>query len=273
VAALVGASLALGVWIAASAETRDAQRARPLRLEPDSEGHLERVLIHFTPSAADDLVTTYRDVVGALADDTEVLVAVETTRHFEQLRTALGEIGRDRRRRSLRPIVVGRPITAWSRDRFATARRGAHPRLLVPPQRISPLAPRANDWVVPWTVSAELGGAVESLETTFDFDGGDLIADESRVYATALVLDRNRDRPAGRRETLREELRRTTGLDVVLIGAAATEVPDHHIGMFLTPLGDDRVLVGDPSLAAGMVSGGEVQIPHPPPQEIPAPAA
>jgi len=261
-AVLTGTGLAIAVWLAASGASRHEPLAAPPRLEPDSGGHLERVLLHFTPEAAEDLLPTYRDLLLALSDDTEVLVAVEAMPHYEELRRALGDLSPGLDLDALRPVVIGRPITAWSRDRFATARRGGRPLLVIPPQRVSPLPHRANDWIVPWILSTELGGAVDATEAAFDFDGGDLIADERGVYATALLLERNRDRPTGQRSVLIEELRRMTGLDVVLIGGSPEEVPDHHIGMFLTPLGNGRAAVGDPAIAHRVLSGSGNDLPH-----------
>jgi len=216
------------------------------------------VLIHYTPAMAEEILPVYRDLLAALAEDTRVLVAVEARTHADELARRLADGGGAR---ALRPIVVGRAITAWSRDRFATARRGGRPLLLVPPQRVSPVPGRANDWIVPWALSAALNGAVEVAQAPFDFDGGDVVSDERRVYATAVLLERNRGTAFGRAAVARPALAALTGLEPVLVGASAAQVPPHHVCMVLTPIGGGRVLVGDPSMAREVLAASGAALP------------
>ncbi len=255
--ALIGASLALMAWLATSATLTDeagSEPAQQIALVPDSGGHLESVLIHFDPSASEMVLPVYRDVLTALSADTEIFVAAESGAHLERLEQALigAGLGRDR----LRPIIVNHPITTWSRDRFATARQGGRPLLLTPPQRDTPLLSRANDWVVPWTVAADMNGAVEAAEMPFQFDGGDLIADERHVFITAVMKTRN---PEMSLDELRPILGRATGLEPVIIGSEPEDIPSHHIGMFLTPIGDGKVIVGDPGLGQRLLDGAQLE--------------
>ena len=45
------------------------------------------------------------------------------------------------------------------------------------------------------------------------------------------------------------------GKSVVVLGNEVQDVPDHHIGMYLTPLGDRKVAVGDPALGMAIYDG------------------
>ena len=45
------------------------------------------------------------------------------------------------------------------------------------------------------------------------------------------------------------------GRDVVMLGTEVGDVPRHHMSMYMAPLGDGTVLVGDPAAGASLVGG------------------
>jgi hypothetical protein len=237
------------------ARLRPAERPAALRVVPDSGGHLRAVLLQYDPGAAEAVVPVYRDLLAAFDDDLEIRVAVARDEDFADLRerlAAAGARGLDR----LRPLVVGRPITTWSRDRYLAARRGGRPVLIAPGQAYASLASRANDWLVPWVAGLRLAPRVDVVGAPFAFDGGDFAVDEERAYATALLVERNRGTRLGDPAALLAELRRYAGVETLLVGSSPDEVPAHHIGMFVTPIGNGVVLVGDPDLARQALGGG-----------------
>jgi hypothetical protein len=104
---------------------------------------------------------------------------------------------------------------------------------------------RANDWIVPWMLADASTGA---LRTPFAFDGGDIVADDEHLYATAVLPGRNGGTRWANSDALRADLAERFGRTPVLLGTSPDDVPDHHICMIVTPVGHGTVLVGDPTL-------------------------
>jgi hypothetical protein len=129
--------------------------------------------------------------------------------------------------------------------------------ILAPPSPHLGAAGRLGDYLVPWDLAGAEG--VEVRVAPFEFEGGDLIADGSRVFVAAPLLGRN---PSFERDPQRlvRLLERELGREIIDIGFDGTPVPDHHIGMFVTPLGDGRVVVGDPDLGLAVLPGGLVMV-------------
>ena len=256
VAGVLAGALA-GVGLAGALGRFDPAPPAPrLQAVPDSGGRIRSLLLHWSPDGGELVLPTYRDLLAALPDDVELQVAVERAEHFEDLRRRLGAAGASGLER-LRPLVVGRPITIWSRDRFVTAERDGRTVLIVPAQTFTAAPTRANDWVVPWRLAARPRGRVAAASAPFAFDGGDFVADERRIFATAVLAGRNAGTRWADSAALQAELSTRFGREPVLLGDRVAEVPNHHIGMFVTPLGDDTVAVGDPRAAAALVEAAE----------------
>jgi len=226
----------------------------------DHQGALAEVVIHYTPTVERDVAPAYRDLLRALEPDVTVWVVVERREHFRRLADLLPRWG-VRSTKRFRPVVTGRPITTWSRDRYTLLRSGAgERRLLVRARPEEGPAPRRNDWQAPFALARAAGRGVTVERAPLLFDGGDLIATDRHVLATALLQARNEGGTLGERGPLRDWLRRHLGREPVIIGDRAEDVPGHHIGMFVTPISNDVVLVGD--VAAGLsLLPAEVELP------------
>ncbi|MBI5490485.1 MAG: hypothetical protein HY905_24330 [Deltaproteobacteria bacterium] len=261
----IALGIAAGVAAAAALGSFDAQEPPPRpRIVPDSGGGLRELLVHWVPAHADLVLPTYRDLFAALDDDVTVRVAVERMEDFDDFVArleglALSPVEGPAPSR-LEPVVVGRPITIWSRDRFVTAELDGRPLLVVPERKITGVVERANDWIVPWVVAAaKVGPSV--LAAPFVFDGGDFVSDERFVYATAVLPGRNEGTRWGDPGTMRDALAARFDRDVLLLGASRDDVPEHHIGMFVTPIGGGTVAVGDVDLGRTLMGGGEGELP------------
>lgn len=236
------------------------QIAPRTEIVPDHEGALAEVVLHFTPIVEQEVAPAYRDLLRALAPDVTVWVVVERGDHFRRLVDLLRRWGVPRGGR-FRPVVTGRPITTWSRDRFTLLRSAdGERRLLVRARPEEGPAPRRNDWQAPFALARAAGRAVTVERAPLLFDGGDLIATDRHVLATALLQARNEGGTLGERGPLRDWLRRHLGREPVIIGDRAQEVPGHHIGMFVTPISSSVVLVGDVTAGLSLLPA-EVELP------------
>jgi len=220
-------------------------------------GPLLELSIQFHRPGAEIFLAVYRQLFAAFDPSTEVRVVVsdEADRAlFEQARLAWRR--QDGTGPAVRYVLVGRPITSWARDRLAVLEpMGAGPlTLLAPPVPMTGVEARANDWLVPWSLREALGADARLVRASFRFEGGDLIADEDRVYVATPLFERNPFESEGR---VMAQLEHALGRPVVRFGRAGHPSPSHHIGMFVTPVGDGVVLYGDPTLGLELVA--EVQ--------------
>ncbi len=215
--------------------------ARPVgRLLSDCDGGLREIVIQYVPEAAGTVSRAYRALLRQLPRDVTVHVVCPEEDDFADL---VGRVGRGDCR--LKPILVGHPMTCWSRDRWLAVREGNATRLLLPSVEYAEgLWPRRRgDGRIGEDLASALPGRVSAQRLGIEFDGGDFVADSETVFVTPNVARRNGE------PGLRESLSRLLGRRVVLLHDA----PNHHAGMFMMTVGDRRVLVGDPSLARPLV--------------------
>jgi hypothetical protein len=248
---VLGACCALGLlWAQGrlAPAPRRAPAAAGLHVREDG-GALRAIVIHYAPDAASLAQGTYRDLLRALPADVAVHVACATETDCAAFRESLAAAGVPHLER-LRPIIVGVEITTWSRDRFAAKAGPGAARLevLVPPRAETPFEPRAGDGVVPFVVARALHAPARTAP--FAFEGGDLASTATHLFADVNLLGRNEGRGPATRAALVAALAAEFRQEVVFLGEQPGDVPQHHIMMYLAPLGGRRVLVGD--VAAGL---------------------
>jgi N-dimethylarginine dimethylaminohydrolase len=213
------------------------------RLVPeDASGHLRRIAIHYVPGMDGRVMPVWRELFGALPGDVEVVVAVARAADFDRLVERLRADGVPRLER-FRPAVVDRPLTTWSRDRMAALDRG----VLTSPRVPVASGARIGDWDAPVAISRAVYRA-EPKVADLVFEGGDLAASRRFLFADANLIGRNLGRGDATRAHLEAQLQRTFGQELVWLGAAPGDVPEHHIMMYMVPLDDRTVVVGDARL-------------------------
>ena len=239
--------------LAAVGTRRAAHPAEPTVVVADDGGAFREVAIQFDPGAASAVLPVFRELLRELDRGVRVWALVARPDHFDALVAGLDALaapGLDR----LRPVTVGHEITTWSRDRYVLLRRGSGAVLMVPDRPHAGTPARRNDWWAPFALAEAAGPDVTTWRAPLVFDGGDLLATRTHVFATALLLGRNAGGDLGERGPLLRWLLRTTGRIPVLLGDTPEDVPPHHIGMFVTPLGGRTVLVGDPDAGLALLA-------------------
>lgn len=216
----------------------------------DCDGTIRELVIHYVGEAADVVGPTYRAFLRQLPSEVTVHVVCPDRAAFDDLLDRVGPT-----ECVLSPVVVGHPTTAWSRDRWlalAPAEGSAAVTLLCPREEMgAEIWPaRAGDQRVGVDLAAALGSRVVSVRSSLYFDGGDFVADSETVFVTPAVLLRNLQQTVRTREELLERLSARLKHKVVLLRVA----PDHHAGMYMMPVGDRTVLVGDPAAAERLLA-------------------
>ena len=220
------------------------------RLVPeDASGHLRRIAIHYVPAMDRRVLPVWRELFAKLPADVEVVVAVERPQDHARFMTRMREAGVATDR--FQPVVVGRQLTTWSRDRMASLEGDG---VLAPPRVATGSGPRAGDWEAPFAIARDVYHARPAIAELV-FEGGDLAASRSFVFADANLIGRNLGRGDATRAHLEGVLRRTFSQEVIWLGDARGDVPEHHIMMYMVPLDDRRVLVGDVRLGRQLAPG------------------
>jgi len=250
----LGVLLGLAVGAAGLSLRDHAQSARMARntgpLLPDCEGALRELVIHYVPAAAPIVERAYRDFLGQLPADVTVHVVCPDQAAFDHLVRRVGHVAC-----TLSPVTVGHAMTCWSRDRWLALASG---------DRITLLSPRAEEGAELWParegdsgvgedLARILGRRVAAERSPLHFDGGDFVADAETAFVAPAVLARNLQRTVQTVEELQATLADVLRRRIVLL----RDAPDHHAGMFMMAVGGRTVLVGDPSLARGLVDCGE----------------
>jgi N-dimethylarginine dimethylaminohydrolase len=257
-AARIGGGVLLGVAVSAAVALAVGNRAGApaARLVPeDASGALRRIAIHYVPSLDERAMPVWRQLFAALPGDVEVAVAVPAAADFPRLIGGLRAAGVGHLER-FRPVVVDQPLTTWSRDRMASleASPGGAGSILAPPRVASASAARTGDWAAPFAIAREVYHATPRISEMV-FEGGDLAASAHHVFADANLMGRNLGRRDATRAHLEAALRHTFNQDVVWLGDDVGEVPEHHIMMYMVPLDDDAVLVGDVRRGVALAGG------------------
>ncbi len=218
------ALLLVGLIHAGVTALRRLSTPGPVPLLDEQAGAIREIAVHFVPGA-DFVRTTWRDFFFRLPRDVRVHVICERREDADEFSRLTGRGGI--------PVVTGRPITTWARDRFAV---GADGTIVSPPEPHAGGAERQNDWHAPFELAKTTGASIRTAP--FRFDGGDFCAAGGRLIASSTWTSRNPERPV---KDLIAEAERLFGMPVVFL----PDAPDHHVGMILAPVGDNTILVGD----------------------------
>jgi hypothetical protein len=242
----VSAGLIVGILIVQLAGlARGSERPHTRLVAEDASAPLRRIAIHYAPGSDPRALPVWRQLFAVLPAAVDVDVEVAQAADFDRLLARLRSVETPHLER-LHRVVVGAPITTWSRDRYAALvddRGGGS--ILAPPRIETPFPQRAGDMRSPSAISRALYGG-EPRIAEIVFEGGDLAATPRWVFADANLAGRNLGRVAAAdRASIERALRRHLGQELVWLGDAVGDVPRHHIMMYMMPIDDRTVAVGD----------------------------
>lgn len=218
----------------------------------DNRGAISEVLFHFPASDNFGIRDVIADLLLKLSPQVKVVVACpnrSTVEIFER------ELGRKARLggRSVRVFDVGMDISMWARDRCIARQHpdGSHASLLVPRPFPTFDVWRLNEVYTPFALEA-VGAFPDARATSLILEGGNIVSNARYAFVGANVIDENRDgqeNPENSKRLMRG-LRQLAGKEVILVGDENFEVPWDHLDMYLTPVGDNTLLLADPELAS-----------------------
>jgi hypothetical protein len=219
----------------------------------DASAPLARVAIHYAPSADRVALGVWKQLFAVLPAHVDVQVEVTAQRDFDRLMSVL-RAARTPHLERFHAVVVGSAITTWSRDRYAAlAGDDGSGSILAPPRIETPFVGRAGDARSPFAISQALYH-VDPAIAQIVFEGGDLAATPHWLFADANLVARNVGRGRADRATIEAELHRRFGQELVWLGDDVGDVPRHHIMMYMVPLDDRTIAVGDVRAGAKLLA-------------------
>jgi hypothetical protein len=217
---------------------------------------LSRIAIHYAPSADQVALGVWRQLFAVLPPSVEVDVEVAARADFDRFTHLIAADGHLER---FHPVVVGTTITTWSRDRYAALVDDAgHGSILAPPRLEAPTPARAGDARSPYAISRALYHRDPKVADIV-FEGGDLAATPNLVFADVNLAFRNVGHGAADRPSMEREIHSRLAQRLVWLGDAVGDVPRHHIMMYMMPIDDHTVAVGD--IRAGVALLGDTPLP------------
>jgi hypothetical protein len=238
-------------------EAAAAIQAHGLAPLSEYDGRIAHIVFH----SADGLVgIAWRpiyDLLSAMPAETRFTFVCDTDAALSETRGRLRQwkfTGRE----NIRTHLVRTPLLLWARDRYIVARPstdGELPIWIVP--RILQnfdSGRRSSEQAVPTLLNA-IVPTCRAARTPIALEGGNVIASNGRVFVGANVLRDNAS--TGSPNQTKAGLSELFAVPVTLVADETGLPPIDHIDLFITPIADDHVLVGSPTLAARVMEGAD----------------
>ncbi|MDD4889024.1 MAG: agmatine deiminase family protein [Phycisphaerae bacterium] len=217
---------------------------------PEDRGRMSRVVMHYHPRVGEAVASIYRQFLSAAGPNVEVVWVVNAQADLDDLQKRLGAAWPAGRSRA---VLMGKEVSTWSKDRCLTLTAPSDERrtlLLAPARQLTWSPLRTNDQEAPHRQALDFADQFICRGLDADFDGGDFLITTRHAFASSLVLAKNPP-SAGRfasADDVRKYLARELRCELTWLGDTPDDVPPHHIGMFLTVIGQ-IAFVGDVQLA------------------------
>ncbi len=208
---------------------------------------------HYTAADAPIRDPVYRQLLAEAPAGTRVVVAAPDEALARVAESVLRPATPDDV--SLDVLSIGAPLGGWARDPYLFFDRdGARFALLPPAQNLT--AETRGDIEVPDALQA-LAPDLTVVRRSYVIEGGDVILTSSRAFLGVTTLLKNVGHADDRADALVKDIETTLGREVLVVGRALGAAPYPHLDMFLTPLGERTVALGDPSLASSAFRGAD----------------
>lgn len=234
---LVGSALLLTAALAS------APLGAQVRGFPEASAEIRTLLLQYDAEVAGDIFPAWRDLARQLPAQVQLVLACGegSVRAGTRLAEHAG-FAPDR----VRTVTTEGPPTVWARDRvLALASREPGSVDLLTPDPAMVEVDLLPDLQVSEALASAEGGPFLAIPSGLHFAGGDLLFSASRPIAGSHLLLANLDRMFRSEADAIAGLAQTFGAAPLIVGRKAG-VPHEHCDMFLTVLGPDTVLLGNP---------------------------
>ena len=223
----------------ASDKTTSVSPKQVLSLQTDNGGAIQHLFIHF---ADYDIIPTLYSLLQALPHTTRLSMAVRKGKRADLLRK-LVESWKIAEPQRFNYLELTQPMNFWVRDDFVVASGN---RLIVPQRHTHQGLPES---LVEITKNEKLS----SVYSTLKFDGGNVVVGDNVVFVGYNLILENISPALPTEKALYKSMVQLFGKPVIAVGSPEAPVPHEHIDMFITPLHDGSLLVGDPKMAVDIL--------------------
>jgi hypothetical protein len=230
------------------------------KLIDEAAGPIDEIVVYYVPEAERIFGPIYRAFLPTLDPSTRLIVLVPPQREgldsSEKVKEFVRALPQGEALLSrTRIAVASQVISPWSKDRALVA-DGTPIGLFAPAEPPSDQGRRRADWNTPMDLARSFPGELRATVMSLDYDAGDFAVTGGRLLVDANLVGKNAGRGLDTPEKIAAFLRRAFSMEVVVLGREPGDVPRHHLSMYLTPLTDSVVLLGDPREGQRLVGAG-----------------
>ncbi len=227
----------------------------PVPLAED-HGQITRVVMQYRADIGPLVTPIYTQFLAAINKDVDVIWVTGYQPDVDDLKTRLGAAWPA----SSSSVLVNKDISTWGKDRYVALHYPGitGKAVLCAPVRTRTANPlRTNDQEVPYRLALDVPKLFAARDTLVDFDGGDFLATTGHLFAGPTIIEKNSPEEVGATfktlAALTEHLSQKMSSKITWLGEDPKLSPPHHIGMFLTVMGQ-QAAVGDVRLAEKVVA-------------------
>lgn len=223
---------------------------------PDDYGTIDEVTLHYDEEIAEELAPFYRDLFHALGPDVHVRILFSGKGPMADFLMTWGD-QITRPGRTLELINTGMELTIWARDRYI-ARESNDLTTVMPdfvPLTREQYEPAKLNELDAYLMLPTLHLAPEVSDTLLRLEGGNVVATRQHAFIGVNVIDDNPD-VSYQDGSLLRLLDDITGRSVVPVRADDDDVPWCHVDMYLAPVDDRTLLLGDMNLGLSLLGYG-----------------
>lgn len=245
-----GGAVVLLFFISVFGPQRDV-RAEPeaASLGSDRDGAISEWILFISDGALDSFVDTQARIIRAADPASRIRVFHHSVEGRRALEASLGSTD-PRARNDVRFVRTSEEIPYWPRDMFAVGRHvdGSSAFYLPAANHFVDLAVGIKSTGAALLLSiVELAG-IDAIRTEFLFEGGAVVSDADRVFLSPAILQKTLLSGLGESlEAILGEIEKLFGRTTLMLDSSLLALPD-HIDLFLTPIGEGRMVLGDPVL-------------------------
>lgn len=229
-------------------------------LVDEAAGPIEAVAFHYTPGAEPIFGEVYRAFLPSLDPSVKLWALVPPSEGGAAKAKLLDFLkavpGGEALAGRVQVAEASGPVSPWSKDRALVT--GPPIRLVAPAEPAGAWPQRLADWNAPMDLARAFPSQLSVTVVPLDFDAGDFAITGGRLLVDANLVGKNAGRGLDTPAKLAQALDRMFRMKVAVLGERAGDVPRHHLSMYLTPLTDGAVLLGDPREGRALVGEGFV---------------
>ena len=231
-------------------EPKPASPVPHARILSDTGGAIEEIALQNYHGCQIDVISVHMSLINAMHPDTIFHIALGSKKNIEiyQERIKKWKIKKPGR---IKLYNIKKPITPWARDRFmVTAEPGTDGKITIVRPWLGTKVP--PEWLsenpFPDLIAKNSKRKISIRQTELSWQGGNFVASDSHIFSAyntvPYLMTKTILSPAEAEQLLEVEF----GRKGVVLGDKDDPVPAAHIDMYLTPIDNKTLILGDPEL-------------------------